>query len=101
PNELMEDQPYALTMQHEMAADIERARPKFIVLVKIPTSWLMDNRSNTWLFDWFGEYQKHYQVVGLIQTGEEGSTYRWDDEAQGVPMPRGYYVAVLRRKTSG
>jgi hypothetical protein len=97
---LMEVHPYALQMQHEMAAEIEKAKPRYLVFVKIPTSWLVDKESNTWIFDWFGEYQKQYDVVGIIQTGPEGSTYRWGDEVRGVPMPRGYYVAVLRRKTS-
>lgn len=97
---LMQVHPYALQMQHEMAAEIEKAQPRYIVFVKIPTSWLLDEQSTTWIFNWFAEYQKHYEVVGIIQTSEEGSTYRWDEQARGVAMPRGFYVAVLRRKTS-
>jgi hypothetical protein len=97
---LVQVQPYALQMQHEMAAEIEKGRPRYIVFVKVPTSWLIDEQSNTWIFDWFAEYQKQYEMVGLIETGPEGSIYRWDEQARAVPMPK-FYVAVLRRKTSG
>jgi hypothetical protein len=49
---LMEDQPYADLMQQEMIADIEAARPLYLVFVRVNYSWGFDDKSPKRLFRW-------------------------------------------------
>lgn len=81
--ELTERQKYALTMQHEMIAEIERARPEVLVLVNIPNSWVAGPPGPTgYVFDWLDEYgQKNYALDGIAQLGQP-SRYLWGDEAR-------------------
>ena len=52
----MERHEFALDMQREMIAQIESARPTFIVLVGIPTSWLVRRDSQQFIFEWAKDY---------------------------------------------
>jgi hypothetical protein len=81
--ELTERQKYALTMQHEMIAEIERARPEVLVLVNIPNSWVAGPPGPTdYIFDWLDEYvQKKYVLDGIAELGQP-SRYLWGDEAR-------------------
>jgi 4-amino-4-deoxy-L-arabinose transferase-like glycosyltransferase len=61
---LMERHEFALDMQKEMAAQIESARPAFIVLVGVPTSWLQRADSERHIFEWARDYlAAHYRKV--------------------------------------
>jgi hypothetical protein len=97
---LMELQPYALQMQHEMIDEIERSRPEFLVVVDIPTSWLRQSSSETLIFEWLKQYQQqYYRRVGVVDIISAGQTvYQWDDNAADY-LPRSpYRLWVLKRK---
>src|SRR5262249_38716343 len=49
---MMEPQPFARRMQDDMIAQIERARPRFLVLVNVDTSWSRRPDSSTRVLDW-------------------------------------------------
>ena len=64
---LMESQPYARKMQEELIADVEQAKPKYIVFYEIPTSWNATYKSELHIAHWVKEYtHDHYTPVGLI-----------------------------------
>jgi hypothetical protein len=64
---LMEPHPYALQMQQEMIREIEAARPKFLVFVKVFTSWCIKPGSEQMIFEWFEQYQqKNYSQIGIV-----------------------------------
>jgi 4-amino-4-deoxy-L-arabinose transferase-like glycosyltransferase len=64
---LMEPQPFAERMQQEMAGEIEAARPKYVVFVAIPYSWLRHNDSKDFIFDWFEDYSvRKLNLIGLV-----------------------------------
>jgi hypothetical protein len=97
---LMESQPFALDMQKQMIAEIEAARPRYVVMVNVETSWLRDDGSPGRIFDWWDAYRGHYQRVGVADMiSEESTEYRWDAAA----APEAYtpksenYLAVYRR----
>ncbi|MDA8161269.1 MAG: glycosyltransferase family 39 protein [Desulfobacteraceae bacterium] len=112
---LMENHPFALTMQQRLIAEVERARPEYLLFVRVPTSWLQGPRSHTLIYDWFVDYKKRYHRVGLVEIFEEGASrisWRPDPPALGdgagpkpgrlddqVPWPpeTPYWVEVLRR----
>jgi hypothetical protein len=63
---LMETHPYAAKMQQELIAEIERARPEFVVYVDDAYSWLQWPGSEEKLFDWWRGYWG--KNLDLIQT---------------------------------
>ncbi len=63
---LVEIHAYALSMQQEMAKEIETNKPKFMLFVKIDVSWLCKPNYENFIFKWADEYvKKYYKLVGL------------------------------------
>ena len=62
---LMEPQPFALTMQHEMISDIESRRPEFVVFADNIMSWNRRPDSDPTVFNWWDAYKTNYTLVGL------------------------------------
>jgi hypothetical protein len=63
----MEPQSYARQMQEEMIRKIESARPRYVIFVGLPTSWLRRAESKSLLLTWADQYiQTYYGVVGLV-----------------------------------
>ena len=95
---LMEIQPFALEMQKEMIKQIEDNKPKFMIVVKIPNSWLPLPESEKLIFDWVIEYlPAHYRQVGLVEMASEesGTVYRWDAFAK-PSKPEGWIMIFER-----
>ena len=68
---LMEDQPLALQMQEEMIAEIEAAKPKYVVFANIDCSWLATS-SEQKIFRWSESYlDANYQLVGIVERRAE------------------------------
>ena len=83
---LMEENPFALKMQMEMIAEIEAARPTYLVGVLTPSSWLRRQKSNDLILRWMDAYcNRNFDLVGVIQMGPKGTSYHWDEQAK---MPR-------------
>jgi 4-amino-4-deoxy-L-arabinose transferase-like glycosyltransferase len=94
---LMEEQPFASHMQHEMAAEISSAGPAFIVFVAVPTSWLPQPHSDPYIFSWSKQYvHDHYELVGIadIQTRTQ---YRWGQEARNYQRHSPWAVEVYQK----
>jgi len=96
---LMEPQKYAATMQGEMIAQIETARPEFIVFVNVPASWLAQPNSSRAIFSWVeGFCPRYYRSVGLVETGyKEASIPRWGDRAVAAIPRSDTFVRVFQR----
>ena len=96
---LMEAQPFARWMQADMIAQLERARPKYMVLVSVDTSWTRRADSPTLLFDWAERtVNADYVRVGQIDIpGDAASRYRWGDAAAGPPTSRSFVTVFARR----
>jgi hypothetical protein len=62
---LMEPQEYASKMQKEMIAEIESARPEYLVYIDMPCSW--SPMGEDWsIFGWILAYTRtNYQLVGV------------------------------------
>jgi hypothetical protein len=77
---LMEESPFAERFQREMMSEIESARPRFIVVVNSPVSWLIRPRSPVLILNWINPYlTKNYQVIGVVALGNRSF---W-----GIPTP--------------
>jgi hypothetical protein len=97
---LMEPQSYARQMQEEMIREIELARPKYVVSVKMSTSWLRRPESESLIFNWANGYiKKYYDVVGLVNILPPGQTDYYLGELP-KSLPRlGNYILICQRKS--
>ncbi len=99
---LMETQPYALAMQHEMAREIESARPEYLIQVPYQLSWLQQPGSSPYLAGWFEEYSaKYYTKMGLagyLAGGELASFWgAAATNAPGLPSP---CISIFQRRSA-
>jgi 4-amino-4-deoxy-L-arabinose transferase-like glycosyltransferase len=95
---LMEDQPYAADMQRSMIGEIEAARPRFVVLVNVPVSWNVGQRSDRTLFHWWDRYREGFERVGLADITDRGTKYVWGPEAATYTPRSPVWVAVFERR---
>ena len=96
---LMEPQPYAHQMQQEMIAEIEAARPKFLVLIGVDISWLPRAESDQTIFRWAARYcDANYDRVGLVNIFDEGTDYYLSGKPPNVTSSP-EHIVIYRRKT--
>jgi len=97
---LMETQKYASQMQQEMIREIERARPKFLISVVMPDSWLQRPESERLIFNWANEYTaRNYTVAGFVNmVAPDKTDYYFDNVPQSVPQ-LGKYILIYQRKS--
>jgi len=96
---LMEPQPYAQQMQREMIREVETARPKFLVLVVINTSWLVGPESDQAIFRWADRYcDTDYEQIGLINITDSGTDYFLSGRPANI-TPAADHILLYRRKT--
>lgn len=95
---LMENHDFSLQMQKEMIREVEVRKPKYLIFVKINTSWLRRPDSPKLVFDWFQSYQnKNYTLVGLVELYKDTTQYHWAPKAK-LPPHSFQYIAVLERE---
>lgn len=97
---LMEAHDFALTMQKEMIEEIESAKPKFIVLVPIDTSWLIRPESEKYIFDWIENYLKrNYTLVGIVDIlSPDVTIFKWYDDAMNYTVRSAFHMTIYERK---
>ena len=97
---LMETQKYASQMQQEMIREIERARPKFLISVVMPDSWLERPESERLIFIWANQYAaQNYTVAGFVNmVAPDKTDYYFDNVPQSVPQ-LGKYILIYQRKS--
>ena len=99
---LTEPQPYALQMQRQMIHEIETAKPAYVVLVSVVTSWNPISESSQLIFDWFNRYsQANLELVGVINILSPTQTeYYWKTEGRTLPPPSDVFLEVFKRKSA-
>jgi 4-amino-4-deoxy-L-arabinose transferase-like glycosyltransferase len=96
---LMEAQKYAAQMQQEMIREIERAHPKFLILVVMPDSWLQRPESERTIFTWANEYTaQNYTVAGFVNIAPDRTDYYFGSVPQSVPQLE-KYILIYERKS--
>lgn len=61
---LVEIHSYALSMQKEMAGEIEANKPKYLLYINITSSWLGHSNCESFIFNWADDYiKKYYKLV--------------------------------------
>jgi hypothetical protein len=95
---LLEQHAFARAMQETMAHEIEEQRPKFVVFVNVPTSWLTRDDSDLFIFTWAEDFlSRNYQLDGIADILAEGSRYVWGPAAAEYQKRSPYFISVYRR----
>lgn len=96
---LMEQQPFAMSMQRQMIDEITAASPKFIVYVKTPNSWAERENSPRLVFDWADWFlAKKYKRVGVIDIiSFEQTQYIYGNSALDYTPRSPVYVLMFER----
>lgn len=96
---LMELHPFAIPMQHQMIREIESARPRYLVLVHVPTSWSLRSQSATAILDWSATYANtYYTPVGLVDIPPQGpSRFHWGEAARVRQPESDFFLAIFER----
>ncbi len=106
---LMESHSYAEQMQQEMINEIETTKPKYVVQVFAPGSWVARPFSPQLVFQWMKGFVKdNFDLVGVAEIVSLDTTkYYWDKEATAYarrsrditePLRQFPTVLVFRRK---
>ena len=96
---LMEAQPFAVRMQREMAAEIEAARPKYVVFVAVDKSWLAQPGAGDEIFRWFEQYsQRELQPIGVVNIVSAQQTDYYLPYHGEAFTPAAYRLLVYERK---
>lgn len=100
---LMEPHDFALEMQKDMIHEIESNKPKYIILVNIPTSWLMRPDSDRLLIEWGEQYlHQNYTLAGVVDIiSPEVTIYKWDQEAASYSPTSRWNLLIFERVESG
>jgi hypothetical protein len=96
---LVEPNPWALDLQRRMIAEIEQASPEFIVFVSVPSSWLLGPHADPPILQWFRQYARHYEAVGILEIHRTGTRRYWDDEARDHRPRSDVWLGVYRRRS--
>lgn len=94
---LMESHAYALPMQQEMIREVMSSNPKFIIFVKIATSWLMRPNSERFIFGWLSGYiRDNYRMVGVADIiSADKTVYKWYGDAATYHIRSPYHVLIF------
>ena len=96
---LMEHQKYAHGMQREMIAEIEKAKPKYLVTLTNTASWLRRDDSDLTVFSWMTEeVRRGWVLEGVADIGPYDTTYAWGADAQSYRPKSKDIVAIYRRR---
>jgi hypothetical protein len=83
-----------------MIAQIETAKPEFMVFVNVSTSWLAKPASDTTLFKWSESYcPQFYNLTGIVNILPSGRTvYLWDEQAANYTPASEYWISIFKRR---
>jgi 4-amino-4-deoxy-L-arabinose transferase-like glycosyltransferase len=95
---LTEQHPFVKRMTDEYIAEVENAKPRYVVMVSSPPSWLRTPESDKRIFEWVQQHvQRGYQLEGLVELvpGQE-TVYRWGEEARRTPSTAKNVLMIFR-----
>ena len=81
---LMEQHVHVSKMQLDMIRELENNKPRYVIIVNIPTSWLRRQNSDLNIFKWAGSYlKKNYRIVGFFELDSK-NIYKsyWNEEVK-------------------
>ncbi|MCH8157135.1 MAG: glycosyltransferase family 39 protein [Nitrospinae bacterium] len=99
---LLEKHAYARQMEAEMIREIEGARPKFVVVVKLSDSRMssrtdLSPRLKYWAR---GYLNSEYEISGVVDIfSDREAVYKWGEQARGYSPRSRYHLLIHKRRT--
>jgi hypothetical protein len=98
---LMEDQPFAVKMQLELLADIDTARPEWVILEMFDGAWGRRPGPDSLMMGWVRSVLfRDYEQVGAVDVDDAGTQYRWNRDPSGYEPSSSIHLAIFRRKSN-
>ncbi len=97
---MLEEQPYALTMQQDMVRQIEAARPKLMLYFNVRPSLAERRPAQEYIFDWFKSYvETHYRLIARLEytPGAQSLVFLTDPDSLTAPPQQVYWVTFYER----
>jgi hypothetical protein len=98
---------YSLTEMHAMSEqmraqfinEIETARPNYVALVNLQSSWLQMSFGDDNILDWWRSYSQHYELVGAAdEFDDKPSQYFWDEQLLNRTNAHTGGILIYRKK---
>jgi len=100
--DLTASQPHAGEMQREMIAQIEEARPEYVVFVHHPVSWDLrkdfQTSAGSAVMTWMPKFVHDFYGPDGLAIIKSESEYYWGKDAMNRPPFDGPYVSIFKRK---
>jgi len=98
---LVANVPAAKTWQREFVADVEKAKPKYLVFFNNPISLLVQPNSDSYVFDWLRPYvDNNYKLVGIADMIEgQHTVYIWGDAVRAYKPVSKIVIYTFERVT--
>ena len=98
-SDLMQSHRYALDMQKEMMRQMEAAKPTFLLIVYVDTSWLIAKNSDLSITRWYKTFwDKYYDMAGMVWLLPDRTEYVWGPAASTKTFETDSRVRILQRK---
>ncbi len=97
---LVNNTPEHKKMQREFVADVEKAKPKYLVYFNHPISLLVQPNTDKYIFDWAYKYfNDYYNVVGIADMIDGQPTkYLWREQVAGYKPVSQNVIYTFERK---
>ena len=97
---LCEVHSYALSMQKEMAKEIEISKPKYLLFVNVKFSWLVRPNSETFIFKWMDKYViNNYKLAGFIEVlPDKISSLKVREQLNNLNPQSKEFISIYERK---
>lgn len=86
--------------QREFSADVEKAKPKFVIFFNHPLSLLVQPNTDKYVFEWANKYiTDNYKIVGLVDMIEgQQSVYTYGDALMNYKPVSQNLIYIYERK---
>ena len=96
---LTENQPYSKEMRQDMLAEIEAAKPKYLMFINSSYSWGGSSEAVKDITEWYTKEQADYNIVCVIDLDPKGKgTWIWGDEAKTYKPKNTSWIWLHERK---
>jgi len=97
--DLVREQPYAAAMRREFMEEVERLRPRFLVVINAGSSWMPWPPAARPFIDWINRYPgQFYDLTGLAAVYQNDSAYFWEPDGIAQHIGTASSVLVFRRR---
>ena len=99
---LMEPQKFATRMQQEMIREITSARPKYLVIVNVGSSWGSFPESDRTILEWMWSrpHSIEWQIEGVADMRSHPTRYVFGDEARTFLPTTAPALLIVKRRDS-